>query len=67
LTTAEHSAEEGAILATEVASVQQERIVEPVRSTDEVRPSIEGEEPVVETVNALMLEATKAVQDIVQG
>jgi hypothetical protein len=51
-------------LATEVVSVQKERIVEPVRSTDEVRPPTEGEEPVVETVGAPTLGVTEAAEAI---
>jgi hypothetical protein len=44
-----HSVEDGAVLATEVASVQPAG--EPVLGTDEVRPT-GGVEPVVETVDA---------------
>jgi hypothetical protein len=44
-----HSAEDGAVLATEVASVQEPR--GPVLGTGEVRPT-DGEEPFVETVDA---------------
>jgi hypothetical protein len=44
-----HSAEEGAILATGVADVQEP--MEPVPGTDEVQPT-NGVEPVVETVEA---------------
>jgi hypothetical protein len=45
-----HSAEEGTVLAAEAASVQREVTVRPVQGTDEVRPPIEGEEPVMETI-----------------
>jgi hypothetical protein len=44
-----HSAEEGAVLATGVADVQEP--MEPVLGTDEVQPT-DGVEPVVETVEA---------------
>jgi hypothetical protein len=44
-----HSAENGAVLATDVASVQETE--DPIRGTDEVRPT-DGVEPVVETVDA---------------
>jgi hypothetical protein len=46
-----HSAEEGAILATGVANVQEQ--LEPVPATDEVQPT-DGVEPVVETVDVPM-------------
>jgi hypothetical protein len=49
LTAAVHSAEGGAVLATEVAHVQEE--AEPVPCTDEVQPT-NGVEPFVETVDA---------------
>jgi hypothetical protein len=45
-----HSAEDGAVLATEVASVQEPE--RPVLGKGEVRPT-DGEQPVVETVDAL--------------
>jgi hypothetical protein len=44
-----HSAEEGAVLATGVANVQEQ--TEPIRGTDEVQPT-DGVELVVETVDA---------------
>jgi hypothetical protein len=65
--TSVHTAKEGAVLATELASVQKERIVELVRIMDEVWPLTEGEELVVKTVGAPTLEATEAVEDIAQG
>jgi hypothetical protein len=46
-----HSAEDGAILATDVASVQSPGA--PVLGTDEVRPT-DGAEPVLETVDTPM-------------
>jgi hypothetical protein len=46
--------------------IQAERITEPVQSTDEVRPPTKGEEPVVETVDAPMLEETQAAEEIPQ-
>jgi hypothetical protein len=59
-----HSAEDGAVLATEVASVQE--VGEPVLSTDEVRPLTEGEGPIVETVGTPTLEATQVPEEIAQ-
>jgi hypothetical protein len=50
-----------------MASVQEERIAEPVISTDEVRPPTEGEGPVIETVGAPTLEANEAKEEIAQG
>jgi hypothetical protein len=61
-----YSAEDGAGLATDVASVRDDRIVEPIQSTDKVRLPTEGEGAVVETVGALTLEATQASEEIAQ-
>jgi hypothetical protein len=58
-----HSAEDGAVLATEVVSVQPTG--EPIFSRDEVRPT-DDVGPVVETVDAptLMIEDQAPVEDI---
>jgi hypothetical protein len=62
-----HSAEEGAVLAAEAASVQKKGTEIPVLATDEVQPPTEGEENVMETVGAPKLGAPEAAATIAQG
>jgi hypothetical protein len=61
------SVEDGAVLATEAESVHEKVTEVPIPATDEVQPPIEGEEPVVQTVSAPTLGASKAAASIAQG
>jgi cellulose biosynthesis protein BcsQ len=67
LTATVHNAENDAVLAAEVASVQIEVFVRLVQSTNEVQRLTEGEELVVETVGVPMLGASEAPANIAPG